>query len=362
MRFTRRWAFALLALFAAITPVVAADKPVVTLVRAKVTSVYEVTEGKFGRAVLEVVHVYSGDSDLKGQTFRDVYQANDLRGQAARLPFKVGEEGLWTVMVGAKGDLVPVVDRSLPFRWRSQKGNPAHDGLVKLAEVIESVSAMKESERAKKWIDLTADPTPQVAVWAVRMIGGSDDPAAEKYLKGFAVKPDLKLPLQAQFAMDEVLCKVRRKEWLTATQRVMMLKAWVSGKSDEDDAKSILSRIESSHREKGVSNDRACELIRLAVVNKDWPMEVRRDALTQMVRLGERAGDDSAVFDGLFEVIKSGQDSELRQAAASTLWYHIPLNQRRRKVVEEYLPTEKDTEVARILRSAIREGIKKDDK
>jgi len=355
-------AFCALGALLAASPARCDDKPPTSLVRAKVKSVEEVTKGRVENAVLEIVHVYLGDSTLKGQTFHDTYRANDLRGNAAHSPFKVDEEGLWAVMVGTKGDLILAMDRSLPFRRRSQKSDPTYANDLKLAEVIESVYSAKEGDRAKKLIELTVDATPQVAVWAVRTLGASDDPAAEKYLKGFATKPDLKLPLQAQLVIDEVLCKVKRKEWLTTTQRMAMLKAWASGKADEDDARGILSRLDSSHQQKEVSNDRVCEVIRLAVANKDWPMEVRRYALTLIGMLSERAGDDSAVFDGLFDVIKNGQDSELRQAAASTLWYHIPLNQKRRKVVEEYLTTEKDTEVARILRSAIREGIKKDDK
>lgn len=342
-------------------PAFAADPPQLALVRAKVTSVEVVTKGKVEVAVLEIVHVYSGKPGLRGQTFKDTYREQDLRGRAARFPFQLEEEGLWTVWTDAKGVLSPVRDSSLPFRTRSQKGNPAHADHVKLAEVIETVETGKKGERVEKLTKLTGDAMPDVAAWAVWTLGASDDPAATKFLDGFAAKPDATIPLRAQVAADEVLCRTRQDDWFRVKPRTAMLKAWATGKADKHDAHRVLSRIDLSDQGEQIRNDVACEVVHLAVGNKDWPMEVRRYALTLLGKLGERVVDDSTAFDGLFDVIKNGQGSELRQAAAFSLLKHIRLHQKRRKVVEEYLTSEKDKTVAQALRDAIRKGIEKDD-
>lgn len=94
--------------------------------------------------------------------------------------------------------------------------------------------------------------------------------------------------------------------------------------------------------------------------NKDWPAKVREDAITLLGKLGEGA-DDSTAFDCLFAVIKSGEENRLWQVAAFSIVRHIRLHEKRRKVVEDFLATEKDKTLVQALRDAVRNGIEKDD-
>ena len=320
----------------------AADPP--ALVRAKVVSVKTEAEGKVGTAVIEILHVYSGKADLKGKKFNDTFRlVADFSGRSAHSEFMVDEEGLWSLRNGgAKGGLVPVWDPSLPFYLRSRdEKRYHHTDNVKLAETIESVCSAKESERVNKLVGLAGSESPIAARWAVLTLGASNEAEAGRYLDALSEKPDPKMPLLAQVAMDEVLSKAKREDWFRAKTRLPMLKGWVTSKADEGGAYLILNRIDHADDGQELRNDVACELVHLAIGNKDWPMPARKYAVTTLGKLGEKVVDDSPAFEGLLDVVKTSKEKELRDAAADSIVKYIRLDDKRRTALSEAQAKEK---------------------
>lgn len=332
------------------------EKPVATaLVRGKVKSVETKFNGNAELVVVEITHVYAGSPELKGTTFRDAYQAASTTGMEASTQFKVDEEGVWALRANTDGELWPELDDRYPFARRSRKvDNKRHAQIVKLAEAVESVETAKPGDRSKMLVDLTADDTPEVGVWAALALGRSDDPAAGKFLDGFAEKPDAKLPLAAQAAMDEVLCKNKWKAWVGSKPRTELLKGWVTGKADEYQAMRALKRINDADQDEQLLNKLAVELVCTAAENTDWPLKARQRAVYLVGAIGERVPENSA-FDWLFDQARNNKDVEFRRAAASSL-NRLPLSSERRKVVEDYLIFEKDEKVADALRAAVKKA------
>ena len=297
-------------------PAWAGEKPTTALVRAKVKSVEQVTKTR-STAVLEIVHVYTGPAEWKGRTFADVQQAESLSGREARFPFEMGEEGLWVLTTGKKDELLPTDDDRFLFPRRSRKAdNSRYAEHLKLADAVEAVEKSTPGERVKLLVSLADDDTPETGAWAVQVLGESGEPAAAKFLDGFAAKPDAKLSLATQVALDEVLCKTKREEWFESKPRAELLTGWVAGKVDEYHGFLILQRIDTASQRKHIRGSLAVGVVRTAAENKDWPWKARRHAIFLVGMLGGRVVDDDDAFDWLFGQIKTSKDVEVRSPTA----------------------------------------------
>jgi hypothetical protein len=332
---------------------------IMPLVQARVKSVEPDANGRSGTALLEILHVYSGDPKLKGVTFTDEYNRGpDARGRAALHTYKVDEEGLWSIHEAgnAKGVYKPVTDRRLPFRIRSlDVPNSRHAEHLKLAEVIESVHVAAEGKQGKMLVVLANDQLPEIATWAVRTLGGSDDPAAGKFLDGFVEKPDATLSPPVQIAWDEVLCE-KRSEWPIKETRVKWLTGWVKGKADKDHALRLLSRLHMSHQREELRTAQAVGLVCAAADNTEWPVYARREAIRYAGFFGEESPEDDTAFDCLIGQIKRGKDVEIRRVAAESIRYSVRMLPARLKAVEDHMASEKDTEVLASLTRAVRKA------
>ena len=294
--------------------------------------------------------------ELKGQTFRDVYREGSTTGAEASFPFKTGEEGIWTVVPNTKGELWPEYHERFPFRSRSRKAdNQRYPHHVKLAEAVEAIGGTKGGERVKALIGLAKDDTPEVATWAVTALGASDDPAATKFLEEFADKPDLKLPVAAQVAIDQILSTNKRDDWQRSKGRVEVIRGWVSGKADEYVGMQVLRRLDAADQNEELRNQTACELIIVAAENKDWPWKTREYAISLVGTVASRVVDDAAAFDWLFGQVRHQKDVAGRRAAAIALT-RLPLYPKRLKAVEERLVTETDKEVTKVLEEAVKKA------
>jgi len=334
----------------------AADNPRPALVRARVTTLVANAERTSQEVTLEILHVYSGSADLKGKTFTDTYQDVGTFGHEPDSPFSPDEEGLWSVQVARDGKLAITRDDRLPFRrWTRKNAYSRYPEHVKTAEAVERVEGTKPEERVTALLGLLMDSTPEVSAWAAKSFVAIDDPTVTKYLDTFAMKPDVKLHLLAQIALDEAVCKRKSVDWFATDVRAGMLRQWVAGKTDETSARILLQRLERIGSAEELKSGTASELVRFAAENKDWPWAARREAIATVGQMAFGQVDHSVEFDWLFDVIRMSPDLDSRHTAAYSL-VRFPLYPKRLKTVEDFLATEKDEKVAAVLRAAIKKA------
>jgi hypothetical protein len=157
-------------------------------------------------------------------------------------------------------------------------------------------------------------------------LGESEDFAVDKFLNAFATKPDSKMPLRAQLAMDEVLSKVRREDWCGSKPRAAMLKAWAAGQVEDDDGSRIIMSITHAFEREDLGIELACEVFRLAINNKDWPLRTRKFGAAMLGELG-RGAEDRVTVERLVQVVLNLTDKDLRSAAGVAIRRHIKLDE-----------------------------------
>jgi hypothetical protein len=342
--------------------VLAADPPLSKyLVRGKVQSVSE--KESVGTVKVEVIGVYSGPAKLVGESFEDTYHAwgADIRGEAICRKVEVGEEGLW-VLWRAKDTLRvgrPPEGSGWPFYRHTLKGDPGHLECEGVAEAIRKVAQEKPEKRLALLQQFARDEKRFTTYWAMCAIGQLDSADARKYLDELATKPDPTLPLAAQVALDEVLCRRADGDWSDSQPRTALLRAWVSDKPKDKGSNGVLSRLYKAHQQQQLADKLAVELHRTAGENKDWSVEMRGHVIRQMKFTFEfSAGDEArlAVVGWVYEQMRSNETLELRRVAAMTLRDLPPLPSVQLKAIEEHLVIEKDEKVAEALRAAIKKA------
>ena len=344
----------------------AEDKPVISLVRARVKSIGDVKPDRSMTATLEIEYVYVGDRELKGKTFLDYYDggASGLKAPGALTPFQVDQVGIWTIQwfdySVDKSDpkLQAKHDELMPF-WshyrKAEKYSPRYEQIVALAEAVEAVETTKPADRVLKLCDLLKDRTPEVCAWAVRKLGVIENDASRKVLNDLAEKPNLDLPIATQVSLDEVLGKYKEKAWYESKARKVMLQSWVKSKADDYHANLILTRFHFAAQRSYVPQMYYIELLQVVVENTDWPRATRLSALTQV---GTTAGwgrgtYEESTFKWLFVYMKTNDNVEFSRAAASGL-YRMMLNPIHIEILEAQLVLETDKEIISLLEYAIK--------
>lgn len=343
----------------------AADEPLISLVRARVTGIADVKPDQSMTATLEIEHVYAGDKELKGRTFHDYYvtSSGSFGVDLVLTPFQVGHEGIWTLqwvdfsINKSDPKLYPTRDKLMPFgsRYRkAEKGRPRYAQIVALAEAVEAVEAAEPADRVPKLRELLADRTPEVAAWAVRKLAATAGDAARKVLDELASKPDLDLPMATQVSLDEVLGISREKAWYESKVRRAMLESWVAGKPDVYHAGLILTRFHFAAQGSAVPQTYYVKLLQAAVGNAHWPLVARLRALEQVgttAGLGRGTYDEST-YEWLLAYLKGDGDVAFRRAAASGL-YGMRLNPAHIEALDAQRVLETDRQVVSTLKYAI---------
>ena len=342
----------------------AADKPVISLVRARVKSIGDIKPDRSMTATLEIEHVYAGDKGLKGKAFHDYYDTRDgsFGGDLVLTPFQVGHEGIWTLQwvdfTINKSDpkLYPTRDELMPFGSRYRKAEvrrPRYAQVVALAEAVEAVETAEPADRVPKLRELLKDRTPEVSAWAVRKLAAIEGDAARKVLDELASKPDLDLPMATQVSLDEVLGISREKAWYKSKIRRAMLESWVAGKPDVYHAGLILTRFHFA-AQGAEPQTYYVELLQAAVGNAHWPLVARLRALEQVgttAGLGRGTYDEST-YEWLLAYLKGDGDVAFRRAAASGL-YGMRLNPAHIEALDAQRVLETDKVVVSTLKYAI---------
>jgi hypothetical protein len=354
------WVIALVAL----APAAAEDpKPVPALVRGRVTAVGERQQSGAVIATIEVVYVYAGPATILKGTFQDTQRGEgDYNGRAARSPFTVGEEGLWSIRE-VKGRLQIDSPGAWPIRYRSRKAdNPRHPQAVLVAEVIEKVAAAKLDDRFAILKPLLRNETTEVAAWAMKALGRSEGAAERDYIAGQCQKPDTSLPITVQIALDEVLVERKGTVWQASKPREALLVSWVDGKRGDDEAGQILSRVYMAYQGYALSAKAATELHIAAATNAGYSRASRQRAIGYLGSTARLRGEDEAAFDWLLEFARRGIEIELRRGAAETLRDYFALTPKREKRVEELLRTETDNAVRTALEQALKKAKEREKK
>lgn len=354
---------ALIALLA--TTSAAGDPPVPALVKGRVKTVEKEKWGTDAR--VEVTHVYSGPGDLLGRTFGDAQRQEDWNGRSARVPFEVGEEGLWTVC-GFKGELTvgQQPERSgwpVWIRCRVKEEcagrKDSFAAVEAVAEAIEKVDQAKPGERFGLLREYSASKNRAMVYWAMNALGNLKEDEADEFLGELAAKDDAALPISTQIVLDEVLAHRKGIDWTDSKRRVAMLRAWVREKRSKDDGNDILTRIYHAHQDQTLSDKLAVELTTTAAGNPKWPAASRREGFSQVRFAALRSVNDEAratAFEWMFGQMQNNDDLEQRRWAASLIDYSFALYPARLKAIEEHLATEKDDKVAASLRAAVKKA------
>ncbi len=232
--------------------------------------------------------------------------------------------------------------------------NPRHAQEIDLAEAIEKYTKTKPEERAKLAEKLANDTTPEVCYWMVRTIGDSDEKFAGELLDKWR-KNVGELPLRSQIALDELNCIKVKEDWYTSGKRTELLKNWVSRKANEHDAYLVLGRLYASYQAFEMRGEAVIEILQLAVGNKDWRKEDRIKAIGSVGYHANRIPDFLAAYDWLFELMKTSPEIEFRRRAAYEVGT-LSLYPKRIQAVEDFLTTEKDPEIIKTLRDALKKA------
>jgi len=336
----------------------AAEKPVISLVRAKVLTVGKSMPVGNVSATVEITHVYTGDMGLKGTTFTDYYNIGGFTSSnAAIVEFKVDDVGLWSLKpIGS--DFVPCYDSLMPFRSRTLKSDPddiRYDHHLTLAGEIEKIDKAKPEDRTSLLRELLTHRTPEVSAWSVRKLAVTDTDPARRVLNELADKPDIDQPIAGQIALDQVLYKSKKKNWYESKVRKALLRSWVDGKPNDFDAHSILQRISSASQGGELPEKYFAELAQAAAENNNWPRAARLDAISCVGRIAGRSPYEESTHMWLFTYVQKNEDIAFRRAAAFAMYY-MTLNPVHIKAVEAHLTTEPNKEIVQTLRAAIKEA------
>ena len=330
------------------------------LVRGKVTA-FELAKGNLtSPATVEIVHVYSGNPELVGKTLTDYYQPFG-NGHSAPLftamrPLKVGEVGVWTLTESGVGKQLAVVARQAPSQTITKE--PASMKLpFEWADTVEKYTKATPKVRMDMASKLVRSPNGQIMNWMIRTLGEEDSKEAEQLLK--KLQADVEVDLWVQIQLDEIFCRKDKELWYAAPARLAMLKTWVSGKPKGFYAPWVLDRLDGATQLDQLRLDKAFELHKLAVENKDWPEKYRLEAIWRVGLIAGRAVDDEVADAWLFDVMRTHAVVAYRRAAARAI-YCLPLYSTRLKAVEEHLRTESDTEIKATLTEAVKKA--KEDK
>lgn len=336
----------------------AAEKPVISLVSAKVIAVDKrMTSGDVG-ATMQVTDVYAGDRGLKGMTFEDHYNLGPVSiSIAARVEMKVNDVGLWSLNQTATG-LFTHHDRLMPFRHRSLKSDPddnRYDQHMIMAGEIEKVVVAKPDVLVPMLRGLLTHRTPEVSAWAVRKLGATDTDAARKVLDDLADEPDLVQPIAGQIALDQVLVKSKKKIWYETKVRKALLRTWVEGKLNDYDANLVMQQIHSASQSFELPQNFYVELARAAADNTNWSQVTRLDAIYFVGLIAGRSTYEESTYTWLFETVQNNKDIAFRRAAAGAM-YNMTLNPIHIQAVEAHLTTEPNKGIVQTLQAAIKEA------
>lgn len=338
----------------------AEDPGVFILVQGRVQEV-RAAKGDAASVTVEITRVYMGDSKYQGMTFRDVQRGEDPQGMSATVPFKLKEEGLWSLVATQKGNEPPTlivgIDDRLCFGLRSRSvENKRHKQAVKLAETVAIFEVAKPDKKAALLRELAQDETPELSYWAVARIAEAKDPASAALLADYAAAPHKTLPVAGQIAFDVVYCEKLGKVWLASDTRKQMLIAWAQGKHEDFLQRDIYSRINLAIQRGQMDAQDLSEFAKNIITSEEWTMPNRRSAVKMLGNYRNRGLQVDANFDWVIDLYKKSPDLYIRRIAASIL-PDYSISPERKKVIEELIPKEDDPRTQELLR-AVAEGTK----
>jgi hypothetical protein len=201
---------------------------------------------QFLTSIHHIEHVYSGNPKLAGQNFEYHIRKRPLSGsQAASLhsPPKVGEQSIWMVRWNESAPIQSFVFPLLGIGFPSQRSiNEDYPQVVKLAEQIERYQTIEAGQQLKFLEEQAHSEVPQIAYWAVTVIGDAQPPEFERVMEDF--KADAKLPFAAQVALDEYFAVELPKNWVGSERRFEMLRDWLYARVSPYEYRHIRLRID----------------------------------------------------------------------------------------------------------------------
>jgi len=312
-------------------------------------------------ARLKVRHVFAGASQLVGRTFsaRSVSQRAGKRAVGRELypPLTLGEVGIWLLDSDQRLGLRPRYSRRYGVRWPVRKvPGRSYDKARALAQAVERVSRSGPGDRLNLLRTYARDESPEVASWAVHAIAEAKPKGLEEFLDGLLAGG--RLCVGGQVALDEVLCQLKRDEWIESPDRLRLLQAWVSGKRERHDLTIAISRLDVANQHRELHPGALLKLMRVAVANEDMPIPDRRTCLFLVGRAhprikGQAPKEKGELASYLIHQVESAEEEVLRHAAAYSLRNFVRLDQGQAARVAAIRAASKDTKLKPILQEAL---------
>lgn len=185
------------------------------LVFAHVVSIQKM-ENEAGLAIMEISHVYKGPENLKNKTFSLVVTEG---GRFSVPDLNVGEEGVWCVTI-IKENLQPQLGEHFglwsPTRKKFDKVYYEH--ILRLADYIEGYEKTVAPENKVAYLKKGAfNEVGEISAWAINELSYLNDEITNEYLYGLTDASDLSV--LGKLKLDEVLSRVKSKEWSYAKER-----------------------------------------------------------------------------------------------------------------------------------------------
>ncbi len=328
------------------------------LVRAQVTETDETKDEWI--TIFTIARVFWGPKEMTSQQLR-ISTPKNVRDGTHNIAFigpaKVGERAIWAVNV-SKGKVLPgnslAYFTALPVRESEVE---RFRFVEQFAEVLAEIESLPVDEQLPKLERHALHKVPDVSYWAISVL--SDYYRSRRSQRhdwraflGKLVKSE-GLCVAGRVAVDEVSCSAFGQEWRDSPLRLELLRSCVQSKTRREEADCVmtwLGRLATTPRDLGIEQDELVALVKTAVSNEGWPIEVRT-RFTWVIRATLKSfTDDTVVFKLLAEIVREIDHPEVRREAAAILcWPNILKTEARHRVVLELLRVEKDQRVLAIL-------------
>ncbi|MBX9628083.1 MAG: hypothetical protein K2X82_30075 [Gemmataceae bacterium] len=270
-----------------------------------------------GTARVAVTHTYWGELPAGATSVTDHYStavAEVSRRNEADIPFEVGEEGLWVVVVGIGSDIPPRV----VFRVR-KKHDARYPEVVRQAEFLEAVGKLDPDKRLAFALGRVTDPAPEMAAAAANVAAAADPARArDEVLKRAAGG---KVPVAAQVALDRALSARLGEDWRGSDRRAEFLAGWPARAKDEAELLLVVDDLAylGQFPDRQVPAALAARLVAGVAADEKAPKAARLRAIDGLNSLSGGQPVADRAFDAYAAVLETSRDEKLRRRAAQWL-------------------------------------------
>jgi hypothetical protein len=265
---------------------------------------------------VRIDHVFHGEADLIGKTFR-AQSAGNPRGNATNVvipALHVGDAAIWLVIRSLSDKGLSTEGWYNYMRWPVREvGGPAwappYETIKAFAEVVERTSRLPSARETIAALErLATDANPYISSWAIARLPTVSQRSVEVVGLLTRLVADDGVQIQGQIELDRVLLgqddgsilvEHHNRDWQLSGARLKLFRRWFTVALSKRDAQLVVSRLDgmSQHPDvEGFSQADLLKLVTLLVRNEEFPLSERQRAGTIMPWAAERydEGDEKS--------------------------------------------------------------------